>query len=72
MRLVAISPKGELAACATPQAVRLLDLVTQEEIDRIDLGASGEDARGLVFTPGGMLLVGTTRGVVLRFEVSAR
>jgi WD40 repeat protein len=68
--LVAISADASRGATASADGtVRLWDLATVRLLDKVDLGPTADTASVLEFTPDGKsLLVGTARGVVLRFE----
>jgi WD40 repeat protein len=68
--LVAISSDASRGATASADgSVRLWDLSTVRLLDKVDLGPATDTASVLEFTPDGKsLLVGTARGVVLRFE----
>ena len=69
----AFSPDGKLALTAheSDGTVRLWDVETRMLLDTVDLRATTFDrGTALVFEPGGdAFLVGTARGVVLRFTV---
>lgn len=68
---LAPSPDGRLCAVASADgAVRLWEIESGATVDVIDLAASLDSATTLAFAPdGAALLVGTRRGVVLRFAL---
>jgi WD40 repeat protein len=80
---VAVSADGKLAASAGHDGlVRLWDLEAartkptegaRDPLETIDLGLALGEAESLVFAPdGSFLLAGTARGLVLRFDLTAR
>ena len=64
-------PDGRLCAVASADgAVRLWEVESGATVDVIDLATSLDSATALAFAPdGAVLLVGTRRGVVLRFAL---
>jgi WD40 repeat protein len=67
---VAGDASGELAVTAGPDGVRVWDLEEQAELAWLRLGRSLDRPSALAVEPGGSaFLVGTRRGVVLRFAV---
>lgn len=65
---VALSPDGKLALSALENGrVGLWDLASGQVVDLLDLGSSRDRALAACFTKEGFLL-GTARGVLLRFE----
>ena len=71
VRAVAFVPGSRLGVAAGGDgSVRILDLSTGREDDRVALGSSGDAASSLALSPDGRtLVVGTARGVVLFFEL---
>jgi WD40 repeat protein len=69
VRALAVTPDGRLAASASDDGVvRLFEPASGEERDRLDLGPCRDVPWALSLTPDGRgLLVGTARGVVLRY-----
>ncbi len=68
---LAVSPDGALGAAASGDGtVRLWDVARDEVVDTIDLAGGRDVATALAFSADGRtLLVGTRRGVVLRFTI---
>jgi len=65
---VAFSSDGRYALSGG-ESVHLWDLESGELLDRIPLGASGDEAAASVFAPSGkFLILGTKRGALLRFD----
>jgi WD40 repeat protein/serine/threonine protein kinase len=69
---IAISPEGHRAASAGDDGtLKLWDLATRRELDSIDLwSAIGDKPLSVAFAGDGALLVGTHRGLLLRYEIA--
>ncbi len=68
---VAVRPDGGRAAVAFADgSLRLISLPKGQELDRIDLRGAADVPLSVAFTPAGDgLVVGTERGLVLRFDI---
>ena len=68
---VAFAPDSKLAVSASDDlSVRLWEVATGKEVDRLDLGGATDYARSFAFSADGRtLLIGTASWVVLRLEV---